>query len=192
MNSRRLYSLFWAIVLSMLAIINVDAGPGPDEARAILHKAIGLYTGTSGSQDHAAAKELFLEAAEAGDPLAQMWAAMFYRTGECGFDQNEALSNKTAKSTMDQIGSLAEHGDLEAAFLLGAAFYYGLGVARDGSKAVEWYLKAAKGGHAEAMRRLGHIYERKKCGFEVNDETSLRWYLKAAEAGHAYAMAVVA
>ena len=192
MNSRRLHSLFWGVFFLLLVVVNVDAGLWPGDARAILHEAIGLYTGTSGSQDYAAAKELFLEAARAGDPLAQMWAAMFYRTGGCGFDKNAALSNETAKPIMDQIGSLAAQGDVEATFLIGAAFYFGVGVKKDKSETLNWLLKAGEAGHPEAMRRLGHIYECEKCGFEVNHETSLHWYLKAAEAGHAYAMAAVA
>ncbi|MBN2209388.1 MAG: sel1 repeat family protein [Candidatus Coatesbacteria bacterium] len=192
MNSRRPHSLFWAVLFLLLAIANVDAGLWPGDARAILHEAIGLYTGTSGSQDHAAAKELFLEAAKAGDPLAQMWAAMFYRTGWCGFHKDKEFAKKTAKSLLPQIRSLAEQGDVEATFLMGAAFYYGVGVRKDKSETLKWLLKAGEAGHPEAMRHLGHIYECEKCGFEINHETSLRWYLKAAEAGHVYAMAVVA
>jgi TPR repeat protein len=46
-------------------------------------------------------------------------------------------------------------------------------------KAVEWYEKAAKQGHASAQYNLGAMYENGD-GVDQNDSMAMRWYAKAA------------
>ena len=57
---------------------------------------------------------------------------------------------------------------------------------KDYTKAMEWYLKAANQGHAQAQVMIGWYY---KNGYavEANTDKALDWYLKAAKQGYAQA-----
>ncbi len=55
------------------------------------------------------------------------------------------------------------------------------------AEALEWYLKAAEAGSAEAMRKIGGLY-REGNGVEPDNRKALEWYRKAADAGDAPAM----
>jgi TPR repeat protein len=57
---------------------------------------------------------------------------------------------------------------------------------KDYIKAMEWYLKAANQGHAQAQVMIGWYY---KHGYavEANTDKALDWYLKAAKQGYAQA-----
>ena len=57
---------------------------------------------------------------------------------------------------------------------------------QDDAKAMEWYLKAAEQGNAEAQYELGVMYYNGR-GAEQDYEEAFKWYLKAAEQGHARA-----
>ena len=57
----------------------------PGDSRDLLQQAVAYYTGTAGRVDEAKARELFEEAAEAGDPRATMWIAFCYADAACGF-----------------------------------------------------------------------------------------------------------
>lgn len=54
--------------------------------------------------------------------------------------------------------------------------------AQDYAKAFECYSKAAEAGHAEAMRRLGVLYQY-GYGVERDNVEAMYWYMKAAESG---------
>ncbi len=60
------------------------------------------------------------------------------------------------------------------------------GIEVDIVAAAEWFERAAKLGHVEAMVELGLCYEL-GCGVEQSDEQALDWYTKAAHLGHATA-----
>jgi len=63
----------------------------------------------------------------------------------------------------------------------------GQGVAKDYTKALEWYLKAAEAGNSTAMNNIGWMYQKVQ-GFPKDYTKALEWYLKAAEAGNSSAM----
>ncbi|GKZ01380.1 hypothetical protein MPSEU_001088900 [Mayamaea pseudoterrestris] len=74
--------------------------------------------------------------------------------------------------------------DVDAAHEVALVYEYALhGVKIDVVKAAEWFTKAAKAGHMEAMAELGLCYEL-GCGVEQSDEQALDWYMAAAEQGH--------
>ena len=62
----------------------------------------------------------------------------------------------------------------------GDDYYYGRGVVKDYVKAIEWYRKAAKQGHASAQYDLGFMYHN-GYGISKNDTLAIEWYRKAAE-----------
>jgi len=61
-----------------------------------------------------------------------------------------------------------------------------IGVDKNDSRAVEWYRKAAKQGHAGAQFNLGKMYEN-GFGVDKNDSRAVKWYRKAAKQGDALA-----
>lgn len=70
-------------------------------------------------------------------------------------------------------------------FLLGAAYYQGIGVPeRDYTQAEVWLRKAAEQGNAASQAILGIMYEW-SFGVPQDYAQALAWYRKAAELGHA-------
>ncbi len=77
--------------------------------------------------------------------------------------------------------------DSDSAHDLAIIYEYGrYGIEVDVVAAAEWFERAAKLGHVEAMVELGLCYEL-GCGVEQSDELALDWYTKAAHLGHATA-----
>ena len=62
----------------------------------------------------------------------------------------------------------------------------GLGVEQSYEKAVEWYLKAAEQGLADAQNNLGNMYYT-GTGVEQSYEKAVEWWQKVAEQGYATA-----
>jgi len=77
----------------------------------------------------------------------------------------------------------ANAGDAESQFKIGSAFDTGNGVPRDGEKAMEWYLSAAKSGMAEAQNSVGSGLQAEK-----KYKEAFMWYTKAAEQNHLVAL----
>ncbi|MCB1658896.1 MAG: SEL1-like repeat protein, partial [Pseudomonadales bacterium] len=70
-----------------------------------------------------------------------------------------------------------------AQYWLGVMHQNGTGVAKDESKSVEWYRKAAEQNYSIAQYLLGWMYENGK-GMAKDEVKAVEWYRKAAEAGH--------
>lgn len=92
-----------------------------------------------------------------------------------------------ATVSLDQAIRDAESGNTDAMAYLGNLYYLGnykLGITRDFSKALEWFLKAAPAGDGKVLFNIARIYERGSVG-ERDMETAFEWYTKAAAAGNA-------
>jgi TPR repeat protein len=74
----------------------------------------------------------------------------------------------------------------EALFLMGNRCIHGIGMERDDKKAVEWFLKAAKLGNANAQNMLGACYQEGR-GVAQDAKKSFEWYEKAAKLGNSNA-----
>merc|ERR1712226_930274 len=103
--------------------------------------------------------------------------ATCYLTGS-GVDPNNAKGVAWLKASHE------DGKDVDAAYELALLFEYGRHETEiDVYAAFEWFEKAAKAGHVEAMAELGLCYEL-GCGVEQSDENALEWYRKAAFEGH--------
>lgn len=80
------------------------------------------------------------------------------------------------------LQKLANTGDAAAQTELGVRYRLGTDVDKDPSKAVLWFLKAAKQGYAKAYFNLGAAYYNGD-GVTVNDQDSCVWFTLAADAG---------
>ena len=73
-------------------------------------------------------------------------------------------------------------------FGLGEMYSKGEGVDQDFDMAIEMYMRAAVGGHAQARRILAGAYERGALGRDVDAAEALRWLRLAADSGDVNAM----
>jgi len=73
-----------------------------------------------------------------------------------------------------------------ALYHLGLFYTRGKGVAQDGAAAVGWLRQAADLGNAEALLKLGEMYEH-GLGRDIRQDAAeaARWYRVAADQGHA-------
>lgn len=89
----------------------------------------------------------------------------------------------------DEFGdtlTMAEKGDADAQFRLGAMYAYGQEVAKDYKQAVRWYTKAAEQGDPRAQIPLGAMYYQGQ-GVRQDHKQAIKWYTRAAEQGKAVA-----
>lgn len=105
------------------------------------------------------------------------------------------LSAYGQQSTEEQLAPASIHNDLlvsarngdpDAQFLLGEAYFFGEGVAKDDEEALRWYRSAAIQGYADAQLKLSAFYY---YGWvvEKDDIEANRLSLLAAEQGNAIA-----
>ena len=81
---------------------------------------------------------------------------------------------------------LAEDGNAEAQFNLGALYESGLGVPKNLGDAAGWYVLAAAQGQVSAQYNLGVMYAEGR-GVERDYTRAAEWLRRAAEQGHAKA-----
>ncbi len=102
------------------------------------------------------------------------------------YESAEVLSRFSA-GEYNQVYEIAMHfahaGVADAQCMLGVLYQLGLGVSQDGPKAVLWYQKAARQGHALALNNLGTIYLHGMPGVSADRKTALEFYMQAHAAG---------
>lgn len=133
--------------------------------------------------DHAGAARLALQAAEAGNPLAQLRVAMLYPKGD-GVSKNAAEAFRWMKAA-------AAQGEPMAQDLLGTIYEYGRST---GFYAVDdnWDLAAkcwqgsAAQGYVGGEYSLGRAYQY-GIGLPLDHQQAVAWYDKAAAQGHSQA-----
>ena len=86
-----------------------------------------------------------------------------------------------SQSDIKDLEKKAKKGDVVAQRLTGIGYLEGYKV--DNKKAFKWFSLAAEGGDAEAMYRLGKMYEDGKVK-DGNSEMAWSWYVKAANVGN--------
>ena len=87
------------------------------------------------------------------------------------------------ESDFDATKSLAEQGDVNAQFDLGAAYDFGEGVAENDAEAFKWYRLAAVQGDADAQSNLGGMYYDGE-GVPENYLAAYVWYSVSAAKGN--------
>jgi len=102
-------------------------------------------------------------------------------------EANLAFSSEEYSRALDILKPLVESSIPGALGMLGFAYQLGLGVTRDGQKAVELLLKAVELGDGTAAHNLGTIYVTGMPGVEANRELSKKFYRKAKEMGSQFA-----
>ena len=119
----------------------------------------------------AKAKQLYQQAAEAGDPDAQFEVGWRAEKKE-RYDEACAWYQKAASQ-----------GQAMAQLMLGDCYYNGQGTAVDYEAAFYWYTKAAEQGNTSAQVSLGNMYDEGR-GTAEDCQQAWNWYKQAAEAGN--------
>nr|WP_092067129.1 tetratricopeptide repeat protein [Dendrosporobacter quercicolus]NSL49720.1 sel1 repeat family protein [Dendrosporobacter quercicolus DSM 1736]SDL49757.1 hypothetical protein SAMN04488502_10154 [Dendrosporobacter quercicolus] len=101
-------------------------------------------------------------------------------------EKAEAVS-QAAEEAFEQVAAMAEAGDIQAQYILGIAYYTGRQAEPDERAAVEWWRRAAIGGHPDAAAYLGLAYAEGFGGMPQNGTEAERRYLRAEQDGSALA-----
>lgn len=109
-----------------------------------------------------------------------------------GLDEGEAaLKRRDYATALQELGPLAEHGNIEAQTKIGLLYLLGKGVPQDCQKAFDLFHSAADRGSADAMDYLAGIYF-SGCGPIARAyENGLEWAKRAADAGSAGGLASI-
>jgi TPR repeat protein len=110
----------------------------------------------------------------------ELFAPAMKRLADCYLqDDEETARGMTWLTAAYEVGN-----DLDAAHDLALIYEYGKDyVSQDVFVAADWFLKAAQGGHVEAMAEYAMCCEL-GCGRDQSDHEALEWYMKAATHGH--------
>ena len=100
--------------------------------------------------------------------------------------QKVLAENSEGISHFRSILPKAKQGVVNAQYNLALLYENGVGIYRDGRKAVYWYTKASQQGHVEAQYRLGTVY---RFGYgekvvQTDFKKAVYWITKASEQGH--------
>lgn len=90
-----------------------------------------------------------------------------------------AVRVKDFVTAMSVYQTMAEQGDLDAFYQIGALYQTGRGVPQDNTLAFRWFLKAAQKGHAKAQYSLGTMFEN-GLGTTQDYQAAMEWYERSA------------
>jgi len=151
-----------------------------DTATILKSKARDLYYGLKGQKNQAKAFQLYLQAADMGDPEAQYIAGgMYFKGIGTTADYSKAFS-LLLRAAQKGVSSA------ESQLILAQGYFQGKEVPRNYQKAIELYKKSAADGNAEAQNELGYLYYLGK-GVEQNAEEGAKYFREAALNGLATA-----
>lgn len=107
-------------------------------------------------------------------PIKSVWlASLFLATGLLCYDAS-------AEDYFKETKVKAENGDAAAQCTLGSMYDKGVGVEKDYTSAVKWYLKSAEQNHSRAQFSLGVSYYKGE-GVEKDYAEAVKWWRKSAE-----------
>lgn len=89
-------------------------------------------------------------------------------------------------TALREFRPLADHGNAQAQYYLGAMYHFGQGVAQDYAEALRWYRLAVAQGNADAQSNLGLMYTH-GTGVAQNDGEAVKWLRLAVKQRHAEA-----
>lgn len=179
--------------------------------RAQTSLGLAYWHGDGIAQDTGRAAYWLKRAATGGDAQAQFELSQLYRSGAAKPEADEGADTWLARSasqgyeeavrfghwledfgyqveeyfhpTSPRLKKLAEDGDAEAQYQLALRYESGNGEQRDGARAVQWYLRAARQGHRKAMLALAHIYREGADGVAPDAALARSWDERARQAG---------
>jgi len=134
-----------------------------------------LATGSNGvTQDLDRAVEMSQLAAAQGNPIGYFNLGQAYREGLGGLEANDVEAVR-----LFELGAQQNHAP--SLFELGTMRWFGYGIEKDITLAVELLKQAAEIGHGRAALMLGFLYEYGEGGLTKSMTSAAKFYEKAAE-----------
>ena len=103
-----------------------------------------------------------------------------------GQDAVAAYARGDYAAALRLLRPLADQGDAQAQYNLGALYDNGQGVPQNYAEAMKWYRKAADQGDDRDQNNLATMYVKGQ-GVPQNYAEAMKWYRKAADQGNARA-----
>lgn len=175
-----LKSIVTVMVTAIFLFCTMCPGHSADSLTSIKEKAKNYYWGLGGEQNYGKALNLYLRAAEAGDPEAQYISGGMYFKG-LGAEKNFLKAFKLLHEA-----AMSGKSSAESEQIIGQGFLLGSGVPKNYQKALQWYTSAAENGNRDAQNELGFMYF-VGSGVEQDAEKGAAYFLEAAYNGLAVA-----
>ena len=109
---------------------------------------------------------------------------LFFCSNSFASDSQSTTDNETDQQTFITLQTIAENGNATAQRMIASMYEQGDGVARDMSKAIAWYRKAAALNDDVAQFYLGYLYYQ-AIGLKKDYRQAFIWFSKAAQQGNA-------
>lgn len=96
-----------------------------------------------------------------------------------------AFEAKDYTKAFELLKPIAEQGDAEAQCIIANMYHLGLGLGldRNGSEAIRWYISSAEKGYGVASNNLAEIFRVGSCNVAPDQAEAEKWYHKAREQG---------
>ncbi|MEE9139264.1 MAG: tetratricopeptide repeat protein [Alphaproteobacteria bacterium] len=117
---------------------------------------------------------------------AALFAGLALPTSADFADGLRAFDGGDYRAAYREWADLAAAGDADAQVALAGLYRSGLGVPQDGSRAADWYRRAAEQGHGIAQLNLGEMYLTGR-GVRRDRIQAYLWLSLAAAQGYAWA-----
>jgi uncharacterized protein len=176
-NLRSLLDITLAVIFLLCAASPVHSA---DSVNTLKEQAKNYYWGLGGEQNYEKALNLYLRAAEAGDPEAQYISGGMYFKG-LGTEKNFLKAFKLLHEA-----ALSGKTSAESEQIIGQGFLLGSGVPKNYQKALQWYTSSAENGNRDAQNELGFMYF-VGSGVEQDAEKGAAYFHQAAYNGLAVA-----
>lgn len=95
----------------------------------------------------------------------------------------ELMDNPNNQNVFERLIELARMGNIEAIRKIGDRYYNGVGVQKNYSKALKWYVKSAKLGDSWSKNKIGEMYRDGK-GSPINIDMATQWFLSSSQNGN--------
>jgi TPR repeat protein len=109
---------------------------------------------------------------------------LFFCSHSYASDSKSTTDIETDQQTFNTLQTIAENGNATAQRMLASMYEQGDGVAKDMSKAITWYRKAAALNDDVAQFYLGYLYYQ-AMGLKKDYKQAFIWFSKAAQQGNA-------
>ena len=107
-------------------------------------------------------------------------------------EADQYYNNGDYEAAFENYQKAAELGSVDAWYMMGYCYAYGIAVQQDYTSALLWYQKAADAGDHRAINNTGALYHHGYVGGAPDYEKAIACFKKAAEMGNMYAMSNLA
>ena len=169
------------LLLLLLGEVGSLTGGGEPECEKLVEEAYQWAVGQGRPVDAAKARELFLQAAEQGDPRALAWKGQRLYRGEPPFAKDQETGLRIFREIEKPLKKMADENRPYAAKILAGSWAV-LDREKKGKEAFQLMKSLAETGDPDAIGYLGWFTE-EGIGVQADPQAAFSFYKKAAEGG---------